>query len=196
MMKISSNTTAVLRSRSVLVGVGVGLVVLLIWLVAFFLPQGKDLSKYQTQQRQLQAQQSQLELQLAQLRATSKATPKLLALDAQYTGLIPPTDDIYNYIKQMSSTVMASGEHLVSITPSNVGSPVPGTSLYAIPIALNTMGTYDSTLALIKAIYGMPRLTVINSMSISGGGPLTNRGTTLTENFALTIYTTAKPATP
>ncbi|HUZ11136.1 MAG TPA: type 4a pilus biogenesis protein PilO [Acidimicrobiales bacterium] len=196
MSETSSSTAAVVKSRPVLIALGVGLVVLLIWLLAFFLPQGKDLSKYHAQQQQLQTQQSQLEVQLAQLRATSKATPRLLALQAQYTNLVPPTADIYNYINLMSSTAAASGMHLVSITPSSTGTPVPGTSLQAIPVSLVTTGSYDSTLGFIKAVYALPRLTVVNSMSLTGGGPGTNRSTSLNESFSLTIYTTFKPATP
>ena len=196
MSETASSTRAVLRSRPVFISLGVGLVVVLIWMMAFFLPQGKDLTKYQAQQQQLQTQQSQLEVQLAQLRATSKATPRLLALQAQYTDLVPPTADIYNYINLMSSTAAASGVHLVSITPSGTGTPVPGTSLQAIPVSLVTTGSYDSTLGFIKAVYNLPRLTVINSMTIAGGGPGTNRSTSLNETFSLTIYTSLKPATP
>ena len=133
---------------------------------------------------------------MAQLRATSRAVPKLLALQSQLNGLIPPTPDVFNYITLMSNTVSAAGVHLVSITPTTSGIPVTGTNLQGIPITLSTTGTYDSTLGFIKAIYALPRLTVINTMSISGGGPTTNRSTTLTESFSLTIYTSEKPTTP
>ena len=193
MSETSSSTLAVVRTRPVLISLAVGLVVLLIWALAFFLPQGKDLSKYRAQQQQLQTQQASLQAQLAQLRATSKATPKLLALQAEYTDLVPPTADIYNYINLMSSTAAANGMHLVSITPSSAGTPVPGTSLLQIPVSLVTSGSYDSTLGFIKAVYALPRLTVIDSMSLTGGGPGTNRSTSLNESFSLTIYTTSKP---
>ncbi len=186
----------VLKNRRVLLAIGVAVVLALVWLVAFFLPQGKELSKYQSQQQQLETQQSSLEARLVQLRATSKAVPKLLALQSQFNGLIPSSPDVYNYLTLMSNTASAAGVHLVSITPATSGTPVAGTNLFAIPVTLNTTGTYDSTLGFIKAIYALPRLTVIDSVSISGGGPPTNRSSSLSESFALTIYTTAKPTTP
>ena len=186
---------ALLKDRRIVLALVGAVVLLLIWYVVFFLPQGKNLSKYQTQQAQLIRQQSLLEAQLIQLRATSKAVPKLLTLQAQLDGLIPPTADIYNYITLMSNTASTSGVHLVSITPNTTGAPVPGTELQSIPISLTTTGTYDSTLGFIKAIYELPRLTVINSIAIAGGGPGTNRSTSLDETFSLSIYTSAKPTT-
>jgi Tfp pilus assembly protein PilO len=194
--KPSASTLAVLRNRQVVLSMVAAVVLVLIWALAFFLPQGRTLSKYQTQEQQLQSEQSQLQVKLAQLRATSRATPKLLALQTRYSSLVPATSDIYNYITLMSSTAGANAIHLVSITPGSTPSPVAGTSLQAIPVSIVTAGTYDNTLGFIKAIYAMPRLTVINSISLTGGGPGTNRGTVLSETFSLTIYTTGKPATP
>jgi len=185
-----------LKDRRVVLAATGALVIVLVWLLAFFLPQGKQLSKYRAQEQQLQTQQSALEAQLAQLQATSKAVPKLLSMQAQLNGLIPSTPDIYNYITQMSDTAAATGVHLVSITPSTIGTPVTGTQLQSIPVTVATTGTYDNTLGFIKAVYGMPRLTVINSMTIAGGGPGTNRSTILNEGFTMTIYTSAKPTTP
>ena len=188
----SSNTVAVLKNRTVMIAIAAGLLIVLIWFLAFFSPQGKDLTKYKAQETQLQVQQSALEAQLAQLRATSKAAPQLEALQTQYANLIPPTADIYNYINIMSGTAATAGVHLVSITPASAGSVVPGTGLQAIPISVVTQGTYDATLSFIKSIYALPRLTVINAMTLSGGGPGTNRSTVLAETYSMTIYTTAK----
>jgi Tfp pilus assembly protein PilO len=188
----SSSIVAVLKNRTVMIALVAGLFVVLIWFVAFFSPQGKDLTKYKAQESQLQTQQAALQAQLTQLRATSNAAPQLEALQSAYVNLIPTTADIYNYINLMSTTATSAGVHLVSITPSSAGTPVAGTSLQAIPISLITTGTYDTTLAFIKSIYSLPRLTVINSMTLAGGGPGTNRGTSLSETYSLTIYTTAK----
>jgi Tfp pilus assembly protein PilO len=117
-------------------------------------------------------------------------------MQATLSGLIPTTPDFYDYITLMSNTTAAAGVHLVSITPSTSGTPITGTDLEAIPVILSTSGTYDSTLGLIKAIYALPRLTTINSMAITGGGPGTNRSTLLDETFSLTIYSSARPTNP
>jgi Tfp pilus assembly protein PilO len=189
--RATSPVSTLLKDRRVIIACGSALVLALVWLIGFFLPQGKDLSKYQAQQEQLGSQQSSLEAQLTQLRATSKAVPQLLSLQSQLDGLIPPTADIYNYITLMSNTASATGVRLVSITPTTTGAEVTGTDLQAIPISLSTSGSYDDTLGFVKALYALPRLTVINSIAITGGGPGTNRSSSLNESYSLTIYTSA-----
>jgi Tfp pilus assembly protein PilO len=196
MSQTLSTLRGLLKNRRIVLTIGAAAVIVLVWLIAFYAPQGKNLSKYQTQRQQLQQQQAGLEAQLVQLRATSRAVPKLVALQSQLEGLIPPTPDIYNYITLMSNTATASGIQLVSLTPTNTPAPVAGTDLQSIAVTLTANGTYDDTLGFMKAIYALPRLTVINSVTISGGGPTTNRGTVLDDTFSLTIYTTAKPTTP
>jgi hypothetical protein len=58
--KPSASTLAVLRNRQVVLSMVAAVVLVLIWALAFFLPQGRTLSKYQTQEQQLQWEQSQL----------------------------------------------------------------------------------------------------------------------------------------
>jgi Tfp pilus assembly protein PilO len=192
-MNVQPYTKELLKKRSVLLSIVIGVVIILVWTLAFFLPQGKQLSKYNTQAAKLQGTQAVLETRLAQLKATSAATPKLLLLKAKYAALVPPTPDVFNYFTLISNTAKASHVTLVSITPGVGGTLIPGTNLYGIGFTLNTTGSYDDTLYFIKAIYNLPRLTVINSMSLSGGGAKTTRSAPLTEAFSLTIFSTGKP---
>jgi hypothetical protein len=69
--------TKALRSPVVLIGLVGALVVVLIWLFAFFLPQGKKLNTLNTQEQALQVKQAGLEAQVAALQKTSEATPQL-----------------------------------------------------------------------------------------------------------------------
>ena len=57
---------------------------------------------------------------------------------------------------------------------------------------MSVTGPYDNLLTFIKDIYGLPRLTQINALTISGGGPNTSRSTVLNMTATLTIFTTAK----
>jgi Tfp pilus assembly protein PilO len=177
-----------LRSPIVLISVGAAVVIVLVWLFAFFLPQGKKLNTLTTQQVQLQQEQAALNAQLAQLKKTSAATPQLLALQASFNVAVPPSANTYAYITTMYETTKAAGVTLTSITTGSPGAPSGGIS--PISVSLSTSGTYDQALKLIDLLNKLPRLTIINAVSMTGGGPNTTRSTSMTQSFSLTIFTT------
>lgn len=188
----SSGLKSILRNRKAMLAIGISLVVVLVWLLAYFLPQGKQLSKYQAQRQHLQAEETALQAKLRELRATSKATPQLLQLQAKYGAAVPASADMYTYISQMSATVAQAGVNLVSMTPSSSGSPVTGTSLESYPVTVVVSGTYNNTLAFLQDLYTMPRLTVVSGLTIAGGA--LGGGGTFNSTFTLSVYSTGAPA--
>lgn len=188
---------AYLRSKPVLISLAVAAAVILIWLVAFYLPQSSKASKLSSEVQSLQHQVAQGNAKLAMLKRTSQATPELEALLAKYQGYVPDQADVLSgpspYVDLLVSTANATGVKLVSITPGSV-TAVPGLAFSGIPVTVALTGAYDSLFAFVKALYDLPRLTSIQSISVSGGGPGTNRSTPLTTSLTLQIYTTAKPA--
>jgi Tfp pilus assembly protein PilO len=187
---------AFLRSKPVLIALAVAALVVLIWLVAFFLPEGSKASKLRTQQQGLENQVAQDNAKLALLKRTSQATPQLEALLTRYQNYVPPQPDVLSgpdaYVNLLDSTATSTGVTLTSINP---GTPVavPGLTFTGIPVAISAKGTYDALLAFLKAVYALPRLTSVQSVTVGGGGPNTNRSTVLTSAMNLQIYTTAKP---
>jgi Tfp pilus assembly protein PilO len=179
--------TRALRSPFVIGGLVVALVVVLIWLFAFFIPQGNKINTLNTQETLLLAKQAALEAQVAALQKTSEATPQLLALEAAFAVAVPPTPDTYTYLTTMVATTAKAGVKLSTISTGSPGSPTDGVS--SISVTLSTSGTYDQTLTFIHLLNTLPRLTIINSLALQGGGPGTNRESQLTESFALTIFT-------
>jgi hypothetical protein len=87
----------------------------------------------------------------------------------------------------MVATTAKAGVKLNTITTGSPGTATNGIS--AISISLSTTGTYDQTLNLIHLLNTLPRLTIIDDLTLQGGGPNTTRSTTLSETFALTIFT-------
>lgn len=182
------------HSRTLGIAIVVTLVVVLVWLLAFFNPQGHKLAGLQTQEQQARSQQLQLESQLAVLRADSKESPLLQALSQKLSAAVPSSDG-GNYVylgTTLPNTATAAGVHIESISP---GAPVVAGGVSVTPISVATQGTYDQTLAFIKALYALPRLTVVTNVQLGGGGPKTNRATVLTETIALDIFAQAPPAT-
>jgi len=193
-MSDRSNTLDALKNRTVIIGIVVALVVVVIWLVAFFLPQGSKLSKLDAKEKTLQTQVTAGNAKVAALKKEALNTPALLAMQKQLSAAVPPTPDIFNYITALQTTATAAGVTVSNLSPSQP-SLGTGATFATIGVTMAITGTYDQTLAFIKGIYALPRLTSINSVAFGGGGPGTNRGSPLNTSFSLTAYTSAKPAT-
>ncbi len=181
---MNAEILAVLRQRKVLAAAGIGLVVVLIWFVAVFVPEGHKLAADNLKEQQAQAQQTALQDRLARLRAYSKESSEFEALSQRLAAAVPATTDVYDYITAISNAASATGVKVTSIDPST--GALSG-NVAIVPVTVSAQGTYDQTLAFIKALYALPRLTIITQVSISGGGQGTNRSTVLTNQFNLDI---------
>jgi len=188
----STGALAGLRNRTMLLVIGGALFVLLIWFLAYFSPAGKQLASVNAQTQTALTQQAQLNQQLARLRSYSKETGTLVQLSDRLSAALPPTTDIYDYITALSNA--ASGAH-VSIQSVSPNSPTTAGALSVIGVEVTTTGNYDETLAFIKALYALPRLTILTSVQISGGGASATRSTSLQGTFELDIFSlpTAAP---
>jgi type IV pilus assembly protein PilO len=190
-----SDSLDFLKNRTTLLVIGGLLLLIIIWLVAFFLPQGSKLSKLSAQEQTLQAQVTAGNAKVAALKKEALNTPELEAISQQLTTYVPPNAGVYTYITTMSNTATAANVSIVSLLP---GSPVAtaGSEFASIPFTVAVKGTYDELLTFIQDVYALPRLTTINSIAITGGGPQTNRSTELAMTADLTIFTSAKSPTP
>jgi Tfp pilus assembly protein PilO len=181
---MNAEILAVMRQRKVLIGLVVGLFVLLIWLVAVFTPEGHKLAAVNSQTQAAQTQQTTLQDRLARLKTYSKESAEFEALSQRLTAAVPVTSDVYDYITALSNAAAATGVDVSSVSPS---SPVTGGNVAVVPVSLSVSGSYDQTLAFIKALYALPRLTIITQVSLTGGGNGTARSTGLTSEFSLDI---------
>lgn len=204
-----------MRSPVILAIIGGTLLVLIIWLVVVFLPQGSKVNKLNTQAASLQSQQDALKARLRNLEKLRNSN--LTKLHTQYSQLVPTAADTGQFLKQISALVGQSGASLKSITLSQPTAPIgggaqaPGTSgnpfggaaqnntpgaaikkttssAYTIAVSLAVTGTYDQQLRLMQLIYSAPRLTTIDEVNLEGGGPTSNRGTILAAGYTMTIY--------
>ncbi len=213
-MSDAPSPLATLRRTPILIGIVVGVVIVLIWLVAFFLPQGSKLSKLSAQQTQLQQEVTAGNAKVAHLKNTFEHAGQLEAMLSSMEAYVPSTPDIFkstaNYTSTLSAAGTAAGVTVTSVNPSGAHTPVDSSastsstsstgsgksstaSFTTIPITVQVTGTYDDLLSFIKGIYALPRLTVITSITVSGGGPGTSRTTVLKVDLSLVTFTTAKP---
>lgn len=184
-----------IRKPTFILSIVVGFVVILLWLFVFYFPYGTKISNYNKESQTLLTEQAALNQQIVVLQHTAARSPELLSKLAEFSTLIPDNANPYPYITTIQNAAVAAGVYIKGVTVPSAGVAVAGTqNITAIPIPLMTQGTYDATLAFIKSIYALPRLTSIDSIVITGGG-VSGRQTVLDVIYALTIYTTAPVAT-
>ena len=187
MKRLNPDVMAILRQRKVLLPAAAALLIALIWVVAVFNPQGHKLASVNASVQSAQNQQYALQARLDRLKIYSKESAKFEALAARLSTAVPSTTDVYSYITALSNAASATGLKIASIGP---GTAVADGNVAAIPVTVAASGTYSQTLAFIEALYALPRLTVIEQLSITGGGNGTNRNTVLTDQFRLDIFAT------
>lgn len=198
-MSLSSRTLTALRRKPVLISIAVGVIVVVVWLLALFLPEGSKVSSLQVKEASLQQEISQGNAKVARLKHTFQQASQLDAMDAALQAAVPSTPDIFkttaNYTSSLSAAAAADQMVVTSVNPQGATAGTSGSAFTSIPVSLDVSGTYDHLLSLIGSIYTLPRLTDISSVKITGGGPGTNRTTSLKATLGLVAFTTAKPAT-
>lgn len=188
------NTASLLQVAKkpiVLLGALALVAVVVAWFLAFFEPQSHKLASLDAQRSTLQQTLVKDQARLQRVRQESHHVGQIQAIDSKLKGYVPSTEDLYTYIQTLSSAGNKSGITIVSLQPST---PVAtsGTSYTAIPITAQVKGPYDHLLAFLSSIYSLPRLTDVNGVNITGGGPGTNRSTALSATFDLVIFTSQK----
>lgn len=182
-----------LKRPRFLIGIAVIVVVVVVWLFAFFIPQGHKLSTIQAEETTLHQTVAQDDLKVQQLATVSRHYPQILARYNQLQAFAPATEDLYTYIETISQTATSSGIVISSISPGAL-TAVVGAPYSSLSISVNATGTYDHMLEFIKTIYGLPRLTDIETLNIGGGGISSTRTSPLTLSFSLVIFTQEKAA--
>ena len=196
-MSETSDAVAVLKRRPVVITIVLGLVVVIVWLLAYFLPQGSKISSLDAQQKTVRQMVALGNAKVARLKHTYQHATELQTMDATLRAYVPTTPDIFkttaNFTSSLSAAVTAAQMTLTSVSPGGAAAPISKSTFTTIPVSLTVKGTYDHLLSLITSIYSLPRLSIIDSVSITGGGVGTSRTTSLTADLALVAFTTAKP---
>lgn len=180
--------------RPVVLLTALGLIVLiLVWLFVFFVPQSKKLSSLQQERVSLNALIARDNARVQQLRTESNHINEIKSMYTSLQGYVPATQELYTYIQVFSSAAKTAGIGVTSLSPGPPAA-VKGTPFNAIPIIATVKGQYSDLVSLIQGIYQLPRLTDINGLSITGGGP--GSGTVpITATLNLAIFTSQKTAT-
>jgi Tfp pilus assembly protein PilO len=180
-----------LTRRAVLVALCV-VVLCVAWAFAFYFPQTRKLGTLDRQRTSLEATVAADQARLQELGKEARHVPQMRAMYDQLEGYAPSTEDLYTYVRTISGAAKAAGVKITSLEPGSL-SAVTGTGYSAVPITVAVKGTYDHLLAFVEHLYDLPRLTDLNALTVTGGGPGTSRSTMLSASLQLAIFTTHSP---
>jgi Tfp pilus assembly protein PilO len=187
-----------LRRPKILLSIVGAVLILAIWALAFFLPQGSKISSLQAQEATLQKKVQIGDATVARLRHTFQHSAQITTMRKQLYSAVPATTDAYNYVQALSAVAASSKVHLTSVSiaagPGGNRASSGSTTITELPVSMSVTGTYDQILTLITQIFKLPRLTDIDSVNISGGGPDTSRSTTLTAQLSIIAFSAERPS--
>lgn len=194
------------EERVGLVALGAVVLVLVVWFVAFWRPEGSSLRAAQKNEAQAVAQVSSDQAQIATLRADAPKVAKEKTVLQKLTQEVPDGPSLDQMLRTINSAAAASGVSLTSVgTPEPSGwgassvssSPTTGNGPEYITISLDVTGAQARVLRFVSALDAQPRLYVVNSFGLSSAaGASAASSTTLTVQGFFESSTSANPTFP
>ncbi|MFZ0665689.1 MAG: type 4a pilus biogenesis protein PilO [Acidimicrobiales bacterium] len=148
------------------------LIVLLIALSAWILPEGHKVSAANAQNTSLLSQETSLQDQIEGLQHESKSLPDNCSQLQQDQTLVPGSPTVDLFLHQISTLANNVGTQTpsVSIASSGAASGTSSGGAETVSIDLTVSGTYQQILNFLKGIDGksLQRLYTVSNISVSG----------------------------
>jgi len=184
-------------NRRLLIPLGAGVLVVLLWFVALWGPQGSALSKAKKRKADAQAQGATLRDQLKRLQDARRDQPLKQSQLETLRVAIPDNPNLAEFILDANDAASRSGIDFLSITPglptapsSTTASTVAGgASATPIPIkiGMTVSGGYFQVLDFVNRLNALPRIVVVDTLTLTGSGSSTQLSVSLSER----IFTTS-----
>jgi Tfp pilus assembly protein PilO len=165
--------------RSLLIGVGAALAVLLVWYFLLWTPRSNAIDDAKGRQQTAADQAAELEARLNQLRDAQRNEAATRAQIAQLQEAIPDEANLAQFILDANDAATRSGIDFLSISPTppaastqvdpNTGAPLPGVPS-EIALSVSITGGYFQMLDFVNRLTDLTRIVVIDGLSVSGGG--------------------------
>jgi Tfp pilus assembly protein PilO len=188
-------------NRRLLIPIGVGVVLVLLWFVALWSPQGSALSDARKKASDAMQQGATLRDQLKRLQDSRRDQPLKQSRLETLRVAIPDDPSLAQFILDANDAASIAGIDFLSVTPTPpsaqgqattpttvagaaggaAGAPVP------IRIAMTISGGYFQVLDFMNRLNGLPRLVVIDSVTMTAQAAATQLQVTLQER----IFTTS-----
>jgi hypothetical protein len=154
---------------------GAVVVVAMIAVLGWIIPEGHKVSQANTNKIALQAQETSLQAEIDGLEHESAHEPANCQSLRQDLQLIPETPTVDLFLKQISALATGSGTQTPSVEITSAGTPGTGPSpggAETVGIDLSVSGGYQQVLNFLSDldnVHGLQRLFAVSSVSLSGG---------------------------
>lgn len=156
------------RRQVATVGVA-GVALLLAWYLLLWSPKSADLDAARARRSSATSQVAQLQLRLDHLKDAQRRAPELRATADRLHSAVPDTADLAEFLLQTNDAATKAGVDFLSVSPAPTAASPAGPS--AIQLSLNLKGGYRPTLDFMDRLLDLPRIVVLDSVSVSAGGP-------------------------
>jgi Tfp pilus assembly protein PilO len=176
------------------VGLGGAIAVVLAWYAFLWSPQTKALA---TQQRAATAAEAKLATTrraAIRQRAGAKDEPLQRAQLDALTAAVPDSTTVGTFMLEANGAAVQSGVTILSIAPratdpkkAAAAGAAPATAgLVATPVTISASGTYEQVVNFLVRLERLPRLVVIDGLSVSAA----NGGTKINVSLAARMFAT------
>ncbi|HET6917147.1 MAG TPA: type 4a pilus biogenesis protein PilO [Acidimicrobiales bacterium] len=171
------------------------LVLVLIWYVAMFSPQQKNIQKAHKANAAATQKADQLQSQASQLEILVKEIPADNARFAQLEASLPDNPQFDQALNLLHQAAVQTGVTVTNVTPStpvgastggNSAASAPSAGIPSINLTMSIQGSGQQAEAFLSALNALPRTVVIDKVSIGGG-------TGGTMSIAARIFYAGKP---
>lgn len=178
--------------RTVLVALASVLSVV-VWYVALFGPQRAEQRRVNKELAAAERQEQELSATLDRLRRLEAQRGDHEAQLARMRRLIPPEPGVGGFILAANHAALTSGVDWVSVAPA---APAAGTGGAPTTIALSigVDGGFFAVLEYLRALEGLERLIVVDSLQLAPGGPVEG-ALQLSATMSARLFTT-EPVAP
>jgi len=191
--------------RAIAIGVGAALLVLLLWWFLLRRPQRSRISDAQDRREAAAQQAAQLQVTLSRLQDLKRTEALKRSQIEALRVAVPDQPNLAQFILDANDAANQAGIDFISISPSPPAAAGPATGGTAgtpgaraaapasITLAMNVTGGYFQVLDFLNRLNDLPRIVVIDSLSLTpGSGTDTSR---LSATISARMFTTSTPAT-
>jgi len=229
-----------MNRKVLLIAAGTAVALVAVWFLLLWSPQGQKLDAARERQAEAEEANSALALRIERLRDLRARRPELEADRVALRSAVPESPELDDFLLDTDAAADRSGVDITSVSPGKPAAagddaagttapaapaPAPaatapaatdtagataGTPPSAISLSLDASGGYFQILDFINRLDDLPRIVVVDSLSLSGGGSgdasasgtgdtAATGGTSsseLTMSITARMFTTAPPAPP
>jgi Tfp pilus assembly protein PilO len=156
-----------MKSRAVVLGVLLTIVVVMVWNLLIFAPKGRHLSAAKKDAQAAQTAEVTLRSQLDRLVQISHNGPEIAAELGKLSAAVPSSPDLDGFILSANQIAVQSGIDFLSVAPSIIQAGTTGPSV--IPLSIQVQGGFFQVLDYLNRLEDMGRLVVVDAINVTSG---------------------------